>query len=43
MVSEAAHRTLPEKDASRTAINPSPFKMAAAAVDITCSQQHETF
>ncbi|WP_274381793.1 hypothetical protein [Lysinibacillus cavernae] len=36
-----AHRTPPGKDAGRTEINPSPFKMAVSAVAITFFQQHE--
>jgi len=41
-VSEAAHRTPPGKDAGGTEINPSPYKIAYYAVDITFFQQHET-
>ncbi|KUF32362.1 hypothetical protein AK833_13725 [Lysinibacillus sp. F5] len=40
-VSEAAHQTPPGKDAGGTEINPSPYKIAYYAVDITFFQQHE--
>ncbi|PKU52006.1 hypothetical protein CRI88_06445 [Lysinibacillus fusiformis] len=39
-MSEAAHRTSPGKDAGGMEINPSPFKIAYSAVDITFFQQH---
>ncbi|WP_342504141.1 hypothetical protein [Lysinibacillus sp. FSL L8-0126] len=38
-MSEAAHRTPPGKDAGGTEINPSPYKTAYYAVDITFFQQ----
>jgi hypothetical protein len=41
LVSEAAHRTPPGKDAGGTEINPSPYKVAFPAVDIIFFQQHE--
>jgi len=42
LVSEAAHRTPPGKDAGGTEINPSPCQVAFSGVDIIFFQQHET-